>query len=290
MNWKAPALNTVMYRFTEDEVRYILNYGRPVLAHVAVGHRGRRAHERAADPERHRLPEEHPDADGGLRRGRDHLRDGPPAGRRSRGRDANPATSDEVQRAAQKMIDDGEARQPRRGAVQARAELGRLLAAPAATPTAGPTATRSRAAAAPFGPEPHRRLRGAPVPERRRPRRVHRDGLGARQALRAAGPGQRAHARLRPAAHRGADPGHRRVRAGPADGHVGQWGNVGDELGEQHGCGGPRLRLGARDPRHPLRHHRCGGVVRQRLPRPRHQPRLPARLPRGHGRPVRAGC
>ncbi len=29
VNWKAPALNTVMYRFSDDEVRFILNYGRP---------------------------------------------------------------------------------------------------------------------------------------------------------------------------------------------------------------------------------------------------------------------
>jgi mono/diheme cytochrome c family protein len=29
VNWKAPALNTVMYRYSEDEVRYILQYGRP---------------------------------------------------------------------------------------------------------------------------------------------------------------------------------------------------------------------------------------------------------------------
>lgn len=29
VNWLAPALNTVMYRFTEEEVRYILVYGRP---------------------------------------------------------------------------------------------------------------------------------------------------------------------------------------------------------------------------------------------------------------------
>jgi len=29
VNWKAPALNTVLYRFDEDEVRYVLNYGRP---------------------------------------------------------------------------------------------------------------------------------------------------------------------------------------------------------------------------------------------------------------------
>ena len=29
VNWKAPALNTVFYRFDEDEVTFILNYGRP---------------------------------------------------------------------------------------------------------------------------------------------------------------------------------------------------------------------------------------------------------------------
>jgi mono/diheme cytochrome c family protein len=29
VNWKAPALNTVYYRFDEDEIRFVLNYGRP---------------------------------------------------------------------------------------------------------------------------------------------------------------------------------------------------------------------------------------------------------------------
>ncbi|HEY5664544.1 MAG TPA: cytochrome c [Ilumatobacter sp.] len=29
VNWKAPALNTIYYRFSEDEVRFILVYGRP---------------------------------------------------------------------------------------------------------------------------------------------------------------------------------------------------------------------------------------------------------------------
>jgi mono/diheme cytochrome c family protein len=29
IDWKAPALNTVMYRFSEDEIRFILIYGRP---------------------------------------------------------------------------------------------------------------------------------------------------------------------------------------------------------------------------------------------------------------------
>ena len=29
VTWAAPALNTVLYRFDESEVRYILTYGRP---------------------------------------------------------------------------------------------------------------------------------------------------------------------------------------------------------------------------------------------------------------------
>ena len=29
VDWMAPALNTVLYRFDEDEVRYIITYGRP---------------------------------------------------------------------------------------------------------------------------------------------------------------------------------------------------------------------------------------------------------------------
>jgi len=37
VSWKAPALNTVMYRYTEDEVRFILNYGRPFSPMSAWG-------------------------------------------------------------------------------------------------------------------------------------------------------------------------------------------------------------------------------------------------------------
>lgn len=37
VNWKAPALNTVLYRFSEDEVRFILNYGRPFSPMSAWG-------------------------------------------------------------------------------------------------------------------------------------------------------------------------------------------------------------------------------------------------------------
>jgi mono/diheme cytochrome c family protein len=40
VNWNAPALNTVLYRFTGDEVRFILNYGRtfsPMSAWGTIG-------------------------------------------------------------------------------------------------------------------------------------------------------------------------------------------------------------------------------------------------------------
>ena len=37
VKWKAPALNTVLYRFSEDEVRFILTYGRPFSPMSAWG-------------------------------------------------------------------------------------------------------------------------------------------------------------------------------------------------------------------------------------------------------------
>lgn len=37
VSWKAPALNTVLYKFSEDEVRFILNYGRPFSPMSAWG-------------------------------------------------------------------------------------------------------------------------------------------------------------------------------------------------------------------------------------------------------------
>ena len=37
VSWKAPALNTVMYRYTDDEIRFILNYGRPFSPMSAWG-------------------------------------------------------------------------------------------------------------------------------------------------------------------------------------------------------------------------------------------------------------
>lgn len=37
VNWKAPALNTAMYRYSEEEIRFILNYGRPFSPMSAWG-------------------------------------------------------------------------------------------------------------------------------------------------------------------------------------------------------------------------------------------------------------
>lgn len=37
VSWKAPALNTVLYRYSEDEVRFVLNYGRPFSPMSAWG-------------------------------------------------------------------------------------------------------------------------------------------------------------------------------------------------------------------------------------------------------------
>jgi len=37
VSWKAPALNTVLYKFSKDEIRFILNYGRPFSPMSAWG-------------------------------------------------------------------------------------------------------------------------------------------------------------------------------------------------------------------------------------------------------------
>jgi mono/diheme cytochrome c family protein len=37
VSWKAPALNTVLYRYTDEEIRFVLNYGRPFSPMSAWG-------------------------------------------------------------------------------------------------------------------------------------------------------------------------------------------------------------------------------------------------------------
>ena len=49
VNWRAPALNTVLYRFSTDEVTYIITYGRPFSPMSPWGLARRRPHERPAD-------------------------------------------------------------------------------------------------------------------------------------------------------------------------------------------------------------------------------------------------
>ena len=61
VDWLAPALNTVFYRFDVDEVRFILTYGRPGSPMSAWGLDGRRPDERPADRHAHRLPPVDPD-------------------------------------------------------------------------------------------------------------------------------------------------------------------------------------------------------------------------------------
>jgi hypothetical protein len=61
VNWFAPALNTVMYRFDASEVNFILVYGTTVLSDVAMGTRWRRSDERSADRDADRVHHLDPD-------------------------------------------------------------------------------------------------------------------------------------------------------------------------------------------------------------------------------------
>ena len=66
VNWNAPALNTVLYRFSDDEVRFILNYGRPFSPMSAWGLAGGGPMNDQQIETLHRLPAEHPDPARGL--------------------------------------------------------------------------------------------------------------------------------------------------------------------------------------------------------------------------------
>ena len=194
--------------------RYILNYGRPFSpmspwGTVGGGPMNEQQIQNIID-----YLEVDPGADGGLRRGRDHLRDGPPARRRSRGRERQPCTADEIQRPPRRPSTTAR-RHKSLGEALFNLELncGRLLAAPAATPTGWSYGDPKQSGGGAFGPEPHRRLDGAPVPERA-PTTSTFIETGSEHGKNYGQQGQGSGAcRASAAAHRGADPGHRRLRA-----------------------------------------------------------------------------
>ena len=66
VNWYAPALNTVLYRFDEDEVTLHPHLRSARLADVGVGPRRRRPDERPADPDPDRVHQDDPDPARGL--------------------------------------------------------------------------------------------------------------------------------------------------------------------------------------------------------------------------------
>jgi hypothetical protein len=66
VNWTRPALNTIFYRFSKDEVRFILVYGRPFSPMSAWGVAWWWPDERPADRNAARVPREHPDRARGL--------------------------------------------------------------------------------------------------------------------------------------------------------------------------------------------------------------------------------
>ena len=160
VNWNAPALNTVLYRFDEDEVRYILTYGRPGSPMSAWGLDGggpmnaQQIQTLIEYLKSIQIPREDCLAGGG---GRPELPERPPARRRpGRHRDARPP----ARRRRHVLV-------LRRGAVQPRPRQRRLQLRP--LPHQGLELRRSRRArAGRLRLEPHRRQHDRQVPEPRR--------------------------------------------------------------------------------------------------------------------------
>ena len=123
VDWLAPALNTVFYRFDEDEVRYILTYGRPGSPMSAWGLAGGGPMNAPADPDRHRVHQVDPDPPRGLRSG---------GGRRPALRERSPPRRDPGRHrdVGQAVRRGRHVRHVRRGAVQPRALERRLQLRP----------------------------------------------------------------------------------------------------------------------------------------------------------------
>ncbi len=193
VNWKAPALNTVFYRFTVPEVRFILNYGRPFSPMSPWGLVGggpmntQQIDNLIAYMQSIQIPRED------CLEGEDPLNC-----------DSGHLPSDtqaEIEAAARKAVEDGDAETLRRGAVQPRDRQRclQLRTLPHARLELRP-ADHLRSGRLRL--EPHRRLGQQPLRLRGRHDRLHQDRIRGRQAVRPQRPRQRPHAGIRHPAHR----------------------------------------------------------------------------------------
>ena len=186
VTWNAPALNTVFYRFSEEEVRFILVYGRqfsPMSPWGIAG--GGPMNEQQIDSiiaylKSIQLPADACEAgvnfcEGG-RLPADKQAEIQAGHRRRPSRAATPAASGRPSSTSPST---------RRLLLRPLPHLGLVLRQPAGD--------RRRCVRA----EPHERRRGAPVPERGRQPGLRPQPTRAGQEVRAAGPVERPHARLR---------------------------------------------------------------------------------------------
>ena len=197
VNWKAPAVNTVFYKFDESEVRFILNYGRPFSPMSPWGLVGggpmntQQIDNLLAYMKSIQIPREQ------CGEGEDDIRicdsGNLPASLQA-----------DIQTAAEKAVADGDADSIGRSVVQPRPRKRRVQLRSLPHPRVELRPARR------VGPgrvrlEPHRRLGQLALRRRRPVGAVPAERFGVRQALWSQRPGKRPDARIRITAHRRAD-------------------------------------------------------------------------------------
>ena len=205
VSWAAPALNTIYYRYSEEEVRYILVYGRPFSPMPAWGVAGGGpmndqqidtllAYLKSIQIEREDcgVGEEDPQIC--------------PSGHL-------PAdTQQEIDAAARKAVEDGAAATYGEALYNLATASGAYSCARCHTPgwSYGEPGVSGQGA---FGWNLTGGAEGSALPQRGRPGRVRQDRVDPGCQVRHAGAGHGSHAGLRQHAHRRADRGDRRIRA-----------------------------------------------------------------------------
>ena len=204
VNWKAPAVNTVFYKFDESEVRFILNYGRPFSPMSPWGLVGggpmntQQIDNLIAYMKSIQIP-------------RENCGEGEDDARICDSGNLPADLQADIQAAAEKAVADGEADSDRRGAVQPRPRERRLQLRSLPHPRVELRPAR-RVGPGSLRLEPHRRLGQLALRRRRPVGAVPAERFGVRQALWSQRPGKRPDARIRITAHRRADPRNRRIR------------------------------------------------------------------------------